>query len=134
MRLWYCSDLRFSMVDTMALLRALLRTARMARNTSLLAAGLPADDEILLDAPDGRLGPALVAAARGEYAPVAELLAATRESAEWENRDRYVMRLAAFARHRDTWLKELRAADPHDPDGLLVRAELTIRRGWESPA
>jgi hypothetical protein len=122
------------MVDTMALLRALLRTARMARNTSLLAAGLPADDEMLLDAPDGRLGPALVAAARGEYAPAAKLLATTRESAEWENRDRYVTHLTTFARHRDTWLREWRAADPHDPDALLVRAELVVRRGWESPA
>lgn len=122
------------MVDTMALLRALIRTARMARNTSRLAVGLPADDEVLLDAPDERLGPALVAAGRGEYAPAAKLLAATRESAEWESRDRYALRLAAFARSRDQWLREWRAADPHDPDALLVRAELAVRRGWESPA
>jgi hypothetical protein len=49
------------MVDTMALLRAFIRTARMVKNTSRLAAGLPADDEVLLDAPDERLAPALVA-------------------------------------------------------------------------
>jgi hypothetical protein len=122
------------MVDTMALLRALLRTARMARNTSRLATGLPADEEVLLDAPDHRLGPALVAAARGDYVPAAELLATTRESAEWENRDRYAMRLATFARSRDEWLRQWQAADPHDPDVLLVRAELAVRRGWESPA
>lgn len=122
------------MVGTMALLRALIRTARMARNTSRLGAGLPADDEVLLDAPDDRLGPALVAAGRGEYAPAAKLLATTRESAEWENRDRYALRLAAFARSRDQWLLEWRSADPHDPDALLVRAELAVRRGWESPA
>ncbi|MDV9175975.1 hypothetical protein R6V09_38385, partial [Streptomyces sp. W16] len=66
----------------MALLRALIRTARMARNTSRLAAGLPADDEVLLDAPDDRLGPVLVAAGRGEYGPAAALLAPTRASAE----------------------------------------------------
>ncbi|MEW2166338.1 hypothetical protein AB0912_25575 [Streptomyces sp. NPDC007084] len=118
----------------MALLRALIRTARMARNTSRLGAGLPADDAVLLDAPDDRLGPALVAAARGEYAPAAKLLATTRESAEWENRDRYALRLAAFARSRDGWLRQWQAADPHDPDALLVRAELAVRRGWESPA
>ncbi|MFF3144783.1 hypothetical protein ACFVRU_24450, partial [Streptomyces sp. NPDC057927] len=59
--LWYSSDLRLSMVDTMALLRAFIRTARMVKNTSRLAAGLPADDEVLLDAPDERLAPALVA-------------------------------------------------------------------------
>ncbi|MFF0184187.1 hypothetical protein [Streptomyces sp. NPDC005244] len=122
------------MVDTMALLRALIRTARMARNTSRLAVGLPADDDVLLDAPDERLGPVLVAAGRGEYAPAAKLLAATRDSAEWENRDRYALRLATFARSRDQWLREWRAADPHDPDALLVRAELAVRRGWESPA
>ncbi|MFF3888273.1 hypothetical protein [Streptomyces sp. NPDC001914] len=122
------------MVDTMALLSAILRTARMARHTSRLAAGLPADEEVLLDAPDHRLGPALVAAAQGDYAPAAGLLAATRESAEWEDRDRYAVRLAAFARSRDEWLRRWQADGPHDPDALLVRAELAVRRGWESPA
>ncbi|MFE2570177.1 hypothetical protein ACFXJB_41995, partial [Streptomyces mirabilis] len=53
------------MVDTMALLRAFIRTARMVKNTSRLAAGLPADDEVLLDAPDERLAPALVAGGGG---------------------------------------------------------------------
>ncbi|MFD8654648.1 hypothetical protein ACFV1D_43960, partial [Streptomyces mirabilis] len=70
--LWYSSDLRLSMVDTMALLRAFIRTARMVKNTSRLAAGLPADDEVLLDAPDERLAPALVAGGRaggGRAAP-----------------------------------------------------------------
>ncbi|AVH61518.1 MULTISPECIES: hypothetical protein [Streptomyces] len=118
----------------MALLRAFLRTARMERTTSRLAAGLPADDEILLDAPDERLGPALVAAGRGEYGPAAELLATTREAAEWESRDRYATGLATFARSRDEWLRKWQAASPHDPDVLLVRAELAVRRAWESPA
>ncbi|MFI1729561.1 hypothetical protein ACH40E_10045 [Streptomyces acidicola] len=53
----------------MASVHAFLRTARMIRNTPHLAAGLPADDDALLDAPDERLAPALVAAGRGEYAP-----------------------------------------------------------------
>ncbi|MBA2811965.1 hypothetical protein E0500_032760 [Streptomyces sp. KM273126] len=53
----------------MASVRAFLRTARMIRNTPHLAAGLPADDDVLLDAPDERLAPVLVAAGRGEYAP-----------------------------------------------------------------
>ncbi|MEU1039550.1 hypothetical protein ACFYP4_31040 [Streptomyces sp. NPDC005551] len=118
----------------MALLRALLRTARMATNTSRLAAGLPTDDEVLLDAPDERLGPALVAAGHDEYGPAAKLLATTRDAAEWEDRDRYAVRLAVFARSRDTWLRAWQAAAPHDPDALLVKAELTVRRGWESPA
>ncbi|MEV0904720.1 hypothetical protein AB0J11_07615 [Streptomyces hokutonensis] len=118
----------------MALLRAFIRTARMARNTSRLAAGLPADDEVLLDAPDDRLGPVLVAAGRGEYGPAAELLATTRAAAEWEDRDRCTRRLAAFARSRPEWLADWRAADPQDPDALLVGTQLTVDRCWESPA
>ncbi|MFF7390398.1 hypothetical protein ACFZAE_18425 [Streptomyces scabiei] len=115
-------------------LRALVRTARMARHTSRLAMGLPADDEVLLDAPDERLGPALVAAGRGDHTPVAKLLATTREAAEWENRDRYALRLAAFAHARDAWLRSWHRAAPHDPDVLLIRAELAVARGWRSPA
>ena len=126
------------MVDTMASLRAFLRATRAERNTPpsprLATAGLPADDEVLLDAPDARLGPALVAAGRGEYGPAADLLAATRATADWENRDRYVIRLAAFAHSRAEWFTSWRAAAPHDPDALLVAAELAVARAWESPA
>ncbi|MEV0035846.1 hypothetical protein [Streptomyces sp. NPDC050804] len=122
------------MVRTMSLLRALISTARMVRHTPQLSAGLPPDDAVLLDAPDDRLGPALVSAALGEYEQAAKLLATTRESAEWENRDRYVMRLAAFAHGRDAWLTAWLRTAPRDPDALLVKAELAIRRAWESPA
>lgn len=126
------------MVDTMASLRAFLRATRMERNTPpsprLATAGLPADDEVLLDAPDARLGPALVAAGRGEYGPAAELLAATRATADWENRDRYVVRLAAFAHSRAEWFTSWRAAAPDDQDALLVAAELAVVHAWESPA
>ncbi|SCK48136.1 MULTISPECIES: hypothetical protein [unclassified Streptomyces] len=122
------------MVWTMALLRALIRTARMARHTASLAAGLPADEEVLLDAPDDRLGPALVAAGRGEYEPAAKLLALTRERAEWENRDRYVMRLATFACSRPEWFEHWRQTEPDDPDMLLLRAEQAVARGWAAPA
>ncbi|MFJ9243220.1 hypothetical protein [Streptomyces sp. NPDC101776] len=122
------------MVGTMALLRAFIRTARMTSTTSRLAAGLPADDEVLLDAPDDRLGPVLVAAGRGEYGPAAELLAATRADAEWEDRDRHTLRLAAFARSRPEWLAAWSAAAPQDPDALLVTAQQALDRCWESPA
>ncbi|GFH35141.1 hypothetical protein SCWH03_13550 [Streptomyces pacificus] len=132
--LWRGPDLRFSMVRTMSLLRALIGTARIVRGTPRLADGLPPDDTVLLDAPDGELGPALVAAALGDHEPAAELLATTRGAAEWENRDRYVIRLAAFAYHRDGWLAGWLAASPHDPDALLVRAELEVRRAWGTPA
>ncbi|MGW1881795.1 hypothetical protein [Streptomyces sp. NPDC001970] len=122
------------MVRTMSLLRALISTARMVRHTPRLADGLSPDDTVLLDAPDGRLGPALVSAALGDHEPAAKLLAVTREAAEWENRDRYVMRLAAFAYHRGDWLAGWLAAAPRDPDALLVKAELEVRRAWSSPA
>ncbi|WP_055491938.1 hypothetical protein [Streptomyces sp. TP-A0356] len=118
----------------MALLPPFIRTARTPRRPSHLAAGLPADDEVLLDAPDERLAPALVAAGRGDHGPAAELLATTRKAAEWEDRDRYVTRLAAFARSREEWLGDWCAAAPDDPDALLVKAELAVARGWASPA
>ncbi|MEU6066586.1 MULTISPECIES: hypothetical protein [Streptomyces] len=121
------------MVDTMALLPAFIRPTRMKRIASFPAEP-PADDEVLLDAPDDRLGPALVAAGRGEFRTAAELLAATRAAAEWENRDRYTRRLAAFARSRAEWFEEWHRAAPDDPGGLLVRAQLAVDRAWPSPA
>ncbi|MFF8944965.1 hypothetical protein ACF1A5_22345 [Streptomyces sp. NPDC014864] len=120
------------MVDTMALLPPFIRASRM---TPPAAPAVPvADDEVLLDAPDDRLAPALVAAAQGVFGPAAELLATTRARAEWENRDRYALRLAAFARSRPGWLDAWRAAAPHDPDALLVAAQLAVDRAWLSPA
>ncbi|MFF2325956.1 MULTISPECIES: hypothetical protein [unclassified Streptomyces] len=121
------------MVHTMSFLRALLRTARTVRHFPPGFAGVPADNAVLLDAPDERLSPALVAAALGEYEPASKLLATTRDGAEWENRDRYLSRLVTFARNRDGWLTDWLAAAPHDPDALLVKAELAVRRAWESP-
>ncbi|MDN3251951.1 hypothetical protein [Streptomyces sp. MA25(2023)] len=113
------------------MLRAFLRTAARARSR----ASRPAhDDDVLLDAPDDRLGPALVAAARGEHAPAAALLTATRENAEWEHRDRYATGLAAFARSRTEWLAHWRATAPDDPDALLIEGRLTVDRHWDSPA
>ncbi|MFP3992495.1 hypothetical protein U9R90_34500 [Streptomyces sp. E11-3] len=117
----------------MVLLRALARTARMIKHAPHLAEALPADDEVLLDTPDERLGPALVAAGQGDHGPAAKLLAASREAAEWENRDHYVLRLATFARGRPEWFTRWRAATPQDPDVALLRAELAMRHAWESP-
>jgi len=120
----------------MALLHPFSRTARVSRAVPppADASSLPADDEVLLDAPDDRLGPALVAAARGEHGPAAALLAATRAGAAWENRDRYARRLAAFAHARPEWLQGWSATTPHDPDALLIRAQLAVDRAWRSPA
>lgn len=134
------------MVGTMALLLPFIRSSRTAVRSprtaegapcsaaGLPADGLPSDDEVLLDAPDEHLGPALVAAAQGTYGPAAELLAATRRQARWDDRDRYTVRLAAFARSRTEWLDAWRAAAPRDPDALLLTAQLAVDRAWASPA
>ncbi|MFG2130346.1 hypothetical protein ACGFNV_21390 [Streptomyces sp. NPDC048751] len=123
------------MGSTMALLPPFIRASRMTRTLAHPAVvPAPADDEVLLDAPDSRLGPALVAAGQGAYEPAAELLAVTRERAQWEARDRYASRLAAFAGSRAEWLDRWRAAAPHSPDHLVVAAQLAVDRAWESPA
>ncbi|MFF1463696.1 hypothetical protein [Streptomyces sp. NPDC058330] len=122
------------MVCTMAFLRALLSSARTPRSRPGLSAALPADEAVLLDAPDERLSPALVAAALGDFGPAAKLLAGTRDAADWETRDRCLARLVAFADSRDGWLTDWLAAAPGDPDALLVKAELAVRRAWASPA
>ncbi|MDK1343590.1 hypothetical protein QNO09_09775 [Streptomyces sp. 378] len=122
------------MVGTMAMQLPFIRPSRMAR-TSPHPVGEPrADDEVLLDAPDARLSPALVAAARGEHGPAAGLLLATRAASEWERRDRYVTRLAAFAHSRPEWLDAWLALAPQDPDALLVAAQLAVDRARRSPA
>ncbi|MEV6307889.1 hypothetical protein AB0M10_04725 [Streptomyces sp. NPDC051840] len=124
------------MVCTMAFLRALLTTAR-SRHALGPTAGhtdLPADDAVMLDAPDDRLSPALVAAALGDFEPAAKLLAATRDAGDWEFRDRTLARLVAFARSRDEWLTGWLTSAPRDPDALLVKASLAVRRAWDSPA
>lgn len=89
---------------------------------------------MLLDAPDDHLGPALVAAGQGTWQTASRLLAATREEAAWENRDRYAVRLASFAQSRAEWFEDWRKAAPHDPDMLLVGAQLAVARAWQSPA
>ncbi|MFJ2604515.1 hypothetical protein ACIQOU_32735 [Streptomyces sp. NPDC091279] len=136
------------MVDTMALLPPFSRAARTPRTAPRRPAappapatgppvgglGLPADDDVLLDVPDDRLGPALVAAAQGEHGPACALLATTRQQADWERRDRYVRRLAAFARSRDEWFLRWSAAAPRDVDLLTVAAQLAVDRAWPSPA
>ncbi|MZE72452.1 hypothetical protein GTW93_26380, partial [Streptomyces sp. SID5789] len=113
------------------MLRAFLRTAatRARSRTSRPAQ----DDDVLLDAPDDRLAPALLAAARGEHTPAAGLLAGTREDAEWEHRDRYTTRLAAFSRSRSEWLDTWRATAPEDPGAPLIAARLAVARHWDSP-
>ncbi|WP_328539294.1 hypothetical protein [Streptomyces sp. NBC_00344] len=118
----------------MSYLRSLIGTARRLRPRPQPAAGLPFDNEVLLDVPDERLAPALVAAANGEYEPAAKLLATTRDAAEWEDRDRYTARLAAFTLSREDWLSDWLAAAPYDPDARLLKAQLAVLKAWDSPA
>ncbi|MFF7383804.1 hypothetical protein [Streptomyces griseoluteus] len=120
------------MVGTMVLLPAFLRPTRKTRRASRPDSPAPADD-VVLDAPDDRLSPALVSAGQGEFAVAAALLAATRAAAQWEERDAYASRLAAFARSRPEWFEAWRAADPGDPGALLVGAQLAVDRAWPSP-
>ncbi|GGV15790.1 hypothetical protein GCM10010293_08810 [Streptomyces griseoflavus] len=126
------------MVDTMALLHAFIRTSRVrgksTGDASPVPVRLPGDDEVLLDAPDDVLGPALVGAADGDHGPAAELLAATRRAGAWDHRDRYVRGLAAFARARPEWLDTWRALAPLDPDATVVDAQRAVDRAWDSPA
>nr|WP_236245336.1 hypothetical protein [Streptomyces sp. CC210A] len=127
------------MGGTMSLLRSLLSRPRPVRHAAPpadepSASGLAPDDAVLLDVPDERLGPALVAAARGDHAPAAALMAATRRSADWEARDRYALRFALFARSRDSWLTRWLTQVPDDPDALLLSAQLSVHRAWRSPA
>ncbi|MFC7915156.1 MULTISPECIES: hypothetical protein [unclassified Streptomyces] len=119
------------MVDTMALH---LRFLRPRRPATPAAPSAVADGDVVLDAPDARLAPVLVAAARGDHTPAAALLAATAEHAEWEHRDRYVRRLAVFARCRPDFFRAWTAETPDDPGLLLVGAQLAVDRAWDSPA
>ncbi|WP_371792523.1 hypothetical protein OG285_27535 [Streptomyces sp. NBC_01471] len=116
-------------------LRTLTGTARRPqRRPAAGQADHHRDDEVLLDVPDTRLAPVLVAAAEGDHGPAAVLLAATRATAGWEDRDRHLTRLAAFALSRDEWLTGWLSASPHDPDALLLTAGLAVLRAWDSPA
>jgi hypothetical protein len=107
------------MVDTMAPLPSFIRCALMNRRSARPADRPETGDEAVLDAPDDRLSPALVAAGRGEYAAAAALLTATRAAAAWENHDRYVRHLAAFARSRPEWFDAWLTAVPQDRAELL---------------
>ncbi|MFF3912545.1 hypothetical protein ACFYZB_03515 [Streptomyces sp. NPDC001852] len=122
------------MVGTMVALPPFIRPTRMTKRSARPAGRPPTGDEIVLDAPDARLSPVLVGAGRGEYRAAADLLATTRAAAEWENHDRYVRRLAAFARSRPEWFEAWRAHAPEDAGTLLVGAQLAVDHAWPSPA
>ncbi|WP_404815717.1 hypothetical protein [Streptomyces thermolineatus] len=112
----------------MPALRRLLALPRALRHGASVGAGLPPEEDLVLDAPAPGLRDVLAAAGGGDLRPAAELLADTRLGARWELRSEYAAGLASFALHHpgrlDAWLRE----DPDDPDALLVRADLCVHR------
>ena len=119
----------------MALLRAFIRTARMAqehlaprRRTARRRRGTARRARRAARPRPGRRGPRRVRARGRSCSPPPGRPPSGRTATGTRRR------LAAFARSRDEWLDDWRAAAPHDPDALLVKAELAVYRGWESPA
>ncbi|MFF2730139.1 hypothetical protein ACFVS9_19860 [Streptomyces sp. NPDC058008] len=112
-------------------LTTLFTIPRVLRHGDAVGAGLAPDDAVVLDAPDPSLRVALAAAASGDHAPVAELLAATREHAQWERRDACVSRLARASLHHPGWLDSWLEESPEDPDAVLVKADLYVCQAWQ---
>ncbi|MFJ4838377.1 hypothetical protein [Streptomyces sp. NPDC088746] len=112
-------------------LTTLFTLPRVLRHSDAIGAGLPPDDAVVLDAPDPSLRAALAAAAAGDHAPAAELLALTREHAQWERRDTCVTRLARASLHHPGWLDSWLEESPEDPDAVLVKADQYICQAWQ---
>jgi len=112
-------------------LTTLLTLPRVLRHSDATGAGLPPDEAVVLDAPDPSLRVALAAAAAGDHAPAAGLLAATREHAQWERRDACVSRLARASLHHPGWLDSWLEESPEDPDAVLVKADQYLCQAWQ---
>uniref|UniRef100_A0AAU3GS63 DUF4034 domain-containing protein n=1 Tax=Streptomyces sp. NBC_01401 TaxID=2903854 RepID=A0AAU3GS63_9ACTN len=112
-------------------LTTLFSLPRVLRHSHAMGAGLPPDEAVVLDAPDPSLRVALAAAATGNHAPAAELLALTREHAQWERRDTCVSRLARASLHHPGWLDSWLEDSPENPDAVLVKADQYVFEAWE---
>ncbi|MFE3325106.1 hypothetical protein [Streptomyces sp. NPDC059176] len=111
-------------------LRSFITLPRLLRHGSTVGADLPPDEAVLLDERPAPLRAATAAAVAGDHGPAQELLAATRSGAEWERRSDHVSALARTALHHHGWLDAWLAESPEDPDAMLVKADLCIRRAW----
>ncbi|MFJ8765968.1 hypothetical protein [Streptomyces clavifer] len=112
-------------------LTALFTIPRVLRHSDAIGADLPPDEAVVLDAADPSLRAALTAAAAGDHAPAAELLAATREHAQWERRDACVSGLARASLHHPGWLDSWLEESPQDPDAVLVKADQYVYQAWK---
>ncbi|MFJ8749758.1 hypothetical protein ACIREO_10540 [Streptomyces sp. NPDC102441] len=112
-------------------LTTLFTLPRVLRHSDAIGAGLPPDEAVVLDAPDPSLRVALAAAAAGDHAPAAELLALTREHAQWERRDTCVSRLARASLHHPGWLDSWLEDCPENPDAVLVKADQYVYQAWQ---
>lgn len=104
---------------------------RVLRHSDAIGADLPPDEAVVVDPPDPQLLTAVAAAAAGDHTPARELLAATREHAQWERRDEYVRRLARTSLNHYGWLDSWLDESPRDPDGVLVKADACVQRAWK---
>ncbi|WP_329040048.1 DUF4034 domain-containing protein [Streptomyces sp. NBC_00178] len=112
-------------------LSAFLTIPRVLRHSDAIGADLPPDEAVVVDAPDPSLRVALAAASAGDHGPAAELLAATREHAQWEHRDACVSRLARASLHHPGWLDAWLEESPEDPDAVLVKADQYVHQAWQ---
>lgn len=92
--------------------------------------GLAPDDQVsaeeVLTEP---LAGAVQAAARGEWAPAAELLRSTAQ--DWDMRAHYAHRLGVAAAEDDRWLTTWRHAQPNAADAAVVQAESLVALAWK---
>lgn len=107
------------------------RTRKVMRDVPGLLAALTPDDAVTVDAPADFAVPAIEAALRGEYAPVAELLSWTRTNAMWDDRTSLVSRLGTISLRSPGWLEVWKSESPQDPDLATVASCVAITQAWE---
>ncbi|WOX25877.1 hypothetical protein [Streptomyces solicathayae] len=114
----------------MGRLPGLLGIPRLLRHIGATGAGLPADDELEFDAPDPRVRAACEAVREGRFGPAEELLAATREAADWGLRTRAARALAEVLLDGPGRIEAWSERRPGDRDVAIVRAEAAVAQAW----
>ena len=77
---------------------------------------------------DRDLAAARDAARRGDWLPARNLLA--RSARDWDRREHLIPVLAESAVQEVAWIDTWVAAEPDNPDALMVRGHVEIIRGW----